>query len=116
MDFILGMGNSIIDNAPALVGFILPPFVDIVNKDVKNETERFYVSVFLCLVAACLLHWKELAYGNPEQFAVWVGIIFTESQTTYNLYFKHSNLRTVLQSRLHKREVLEEPTEESPIQ
>lgn len=110
-DFFLGAGNYIIDNAPALVGFILPPFVDIVNKDVKNETERFYVSVFLCVVAAILLHWKELAYGNEEQFFMWIGIIFSESQTTYNLYFKHSNLRGILQSKLQKNEV-----EDNPIQ
>lgn len=94
MDAVLGLGLFFVNNAPALVGLILPVFVDVLNRDVHDETERFWVTVLLCVMAAGLLHWRELVDSSPEKFALWIGLIFTESQVMYRLYFKDSWLRS----------------------
>jgi hypothetical protein len=93
MEYAVGLGGLVIANAPQLVGFIMPPFVEVFNREVKTETQRFLVSVVACLFAAVLLHWNEIAYGTPEQVFSFAGVIFLESQATYRLYFKDSQLQ-----------------------
>lgn len=78
----------IVNNAPALVGFILPPFVFWLNKDVPDEMEKAWLTGIVCFVVAALLHFKELTGGDPELVVKWFAIIFSEAHYTYTFYFK----------------------------
>lgn len=98
MDYLLAFGHAIVQNAPYLVGFVMPPFVEIVNKDVKTEEERYIVAVLVCGFAAVVLHWHQIAYGSPEQVVAYAGIIFLESNTLFKLYFANSWFRGKIQS------------------
>ena len=110
MDFLISAGALIIANAPHLVGFLMPPIVEVLNKDVKGANERFLVTVFVCLLAATILHWNELIYGSPEQLLASAGIIFTESQVVFKLYFQNSWVRWKIQTKMDgEGEKIEKP-------
>lgn len=92
MEGLIQLGNWIIANASMLIGVIMPPVVDYLNKDVRTDRERFLVSIFACFVAALLLHWQQI-YDNPGQLLATAGIIFTECQVVFKVYFKDAWLR-----------------------
>lgn len=98
MEYLAAYANYLVDNAPALVGFVLPVVVDYLNKDVPNERERFLVTVFVCLVTGTLLKWHDIAYGSPEAAVASTSIVFLESQVIYRTYFKTAWLRGKLLS------------------
>lgn len=100
METLLALWTAGVENAPHLVGFILPPFVEILNRDVKKENERFLVAVVVCLLTAIFLHWKEVAYGTPEQVVMYTALIFTESQAVFQLYFAKSWFRGTIQEKI----------------
>lgn len=104
--------NGLIDNAPALVGFLLPPLIEVLNKQVYNRGERFFVAMVTCAIAAILLHWREIETGNPEMVTANFLLIATESQLLYKTYFGDSWLRGYIQTRVGTqwgKEVPEEP-------
>ena len=100
MVFLYGAGLFVLNHAPELVGFLLPPLVDILNRDVPNDEERHIVAVMTCIAVAFLLKGNLLLYNSPEQFAYFLALVFVECNNTYNLYFKRSFLRTKLQESL----------------
>lgn len=106
MDIVVTIGKAIIDNAPQLVGFILPPFVEILNRDVKQDGERYFVSLMACAFVAILLHFNEITTSSPETIVTTAGIIFLESNTTYKLYFQDSGLRSLIKEKIGKKETL----------
>lgn len=100
MEYAITLLTALLDNAPLLVGFILPPLVEVLNRDVSNPKERLIVSLLTCFVVAVTLHWREIAYGSPEQVLAFSGIIFTESQLTFKLYFADSWAREKIQQKV----------------
>lgn len=101
MEYLLGLGSLIALNAPYLVGFIMPPFVEVLNKDVKKSNERFLVALIACFTVSILLHWNAIAYGTPEQLFTYAGIIFTECMVIFKLYFSDSWLRGTIQDKIN---------------
>lgn len=121
MDALLGFASFLAENARPLTGFAVPIIVEILNKEADDEQEKFWVSVITCIVVAILIHLEPLLSGTmtAEQFAIWFGLIFSESQATYHLYFKYSEPRRVIQRIIGKRVdedtqvSLEQPIEET---
>jgi hypothetical protein len=107
--------KHVVDNAPYLVGFFMPPLVDVLNRDIKDETERFIVSTLLCAIAAFIIQYPSLRLGSVEGFAGTIALLFTESQTIFKLYFKQSALRGQLLTKIYpdmtKKEIKAETTE-----
>lgn len=90
---------------PQLSGFILPPIIEILNKDVTDDRYRFIVSMLICLVVAFFVKFDSINTGNYSDLVTSFGIIFAESQVVFKLYFKESFLRTVMIDRLHSVDV-----------
>lgn len=105
MDILLALVRFFIDNAPELVGIVLPPVVDFINKDVPNEQEKFIVTVLVCLVAALFLKWNNITYGTPEAIFLTASIIFLESQAVFKLYFKNSYIREKIKEKVEPKRV-----------
>jgi len=101
--YLPAIGTAVIDNAPFLVGFIMPPIVEVFVRDIPNSKGRLIVSLLLSFLAAVWIHWHQIAIGDPEQILVISGAIFTESQAMYNLYFKDSMLRYAIQNKVDSR-------------
>lgn len=82
-----------------LVGFLLPPLIDVVNVKVKDEKIRFLVSLVICVVVGAILNVDRLAAGSVEEALRSAGIVFATAQTAYRLYWKKSEVRENLRVR-----------------
>lgn len=111
LSFLLLSWNTVVDHAPVLVGVLLPPFVEILAKDIKNESERLIFTFITCFLVAGLLQWKHLAGTTPEQVFLYMGLVFMESQAVFKLYFRDSMLRAKIQEKVNP-ELLEEKKKE----
>lgn len=80
---------------PDLVGVLLPPVIEIVNKNLPEDasTKKFLSAMAICFMAALLLKWNSLMAGSLDQLLASFGLIFTESQVVYRLYFKDSFIK-----------------------
>lgn len=76
-----------------IIGAILPPFIDLINKHIKDEKYRYLISVVVCVGLAVGMNYAEML---PENVIKTLGVIFVSSQTIYKLYWKQSNLRASL--------------------
>lgn len=90
--------------APDFIGFLLPPVIEIMNKDKTNEKQKFIISMAVCLVAAFFTKYNSLTGGDYNSVLTSFGIIFVESQVIFKLYFKNSFFRSVMVERLTKTE------------
>lgn len=102
---------------PNWVGFFLPFMVQVLNIEVHKESERYIISVLVCIFIASVIHWHDIAYGDPKTMFSTVGILFVESNTFYTLYFSRSGIRAGLIKLLGGTAQLQEPLEkvEPPI-
>ena len=105
-------------HAPNLIGFILPPVIEVLNKDIPSDKkiniglgrfsfpveEKFLATLSICLCAAAVLNIQKIAVGSPEEVITSFGLIFTESQAVYRLYFKDSWLREKIQDATSEEE------------
>lgn len=97
----IGIGSIIVSNAPLLVGFILPPIVEALNKDVPSEKERRYIAILISFIVAVILHWREIEVGTPEMAVAYFILIFGEQQALFKFYFQDSRLRSFIQSKVN---------------
>jgi hypothetical protein len=88
LELLRQLGSEIITHAPFLVGFILPPLVQVINKDIESSGQRLVVSLVICFLCGVILKWGSVENGNPEEVLKHAGLIFAESHTVYQLYFK----------------------------
>jgi hypothetical protein len=82
------MNDAII---PLVLGVILPPIIDLVNKYVANSKLRYLVALVFSLVAGAIIAVVQSGWDN-----VWAdaGLVFAASQTVYKLWYEHSGLQT----------------------
>ena len=99
MEAVLGIVSFIIDNAPLLVGVILPFAVEVINRDIHHEHEKFIITVAVCIITATLLHLRQLAAGSVDEILASASIIFAESQIVFKLYFKKSFFREAISTK-----------------
>lgn len=73
-----------------VLGAVLPPVIDLVNRFVPNSRIRFLISIGFAVVVGAILAF--LQYGED----VWsnAGLIFAASQTVYKLWYEKSQLQT----------------------
>lgn len=100
MEYILGLLQIASAHSPELVGFILPPVVEVLNRDIDDQRERFIVSCLVCFFIAAILDWKYLAAGTPEALIGTFTILFAESQVVFKTYFANSTIRYKISGRL----------------
>lgn len=91
----------IVMHATELVGLVLPPFIDYLNREVPNENERFLVAVMVCVAVAVLTKWSNLQSGSATEVMTTASIIFLQSQVIFKLYFKNSFIREKLQQTVY---------------
>jgi len=96
----LALGSVLVTNAPFFVGFVLPPFIEWLNRDVPKERDRRIVAIVTCGIVGLLLSWPKIAYGTPEQAVAFIGSVFADSHTVFKLYFQRSFIRETIQDRI----------------
>lgn len=76
-----------------LIGIILPPFIDLVNKHIQDKRIKFLVSLLVCIVLGIMLEANKLKYSSAEDILGSIALVFASAQTSYRLYWKGSTLR-----------------------
>lgn len=89
------------------LGLVLPPVIDVLNREVINEDERFIVACLTCLIIALIIDWPQIANGNASNLPATAALLFTEAQSVFKLYWSKSFLRDQLQTKVGK---VEDPT------
>lgn len=87
----------------AVVGFILPPFIDIVNTRVTNTKVRFFISLLVSLVIGLLTVFLTdgIDLSNIPSILLAGTSAFTTAQITYKQYYEESKARTQLKTFLN---------------
>lgn len=82
--------NEIIE---IVVGAVLPPFIDLINKRVANSTIRYIFSLLICLIIGVAASWQDL---NWQDVLTSGALVFASAQTVYKTYYKDSKLQATL--------------------
>lgn len=98
MELIQSIAAWIGTNAPYLIGFLLPPFVQVLNRDIpENGRSKFIVTTIVCFLVAVILNWRtifaETDWGSVEATLATFSFILAQSEIAYRLYFKNSALQ-----------------------
>lgn len=100
MDVLLWIINNapaywqvLVVNAPGVVGFIMPFFIQIVTTRLKHDEQKVWASVAMCFVVAAIFSWDSLKYGTLTDIVQSFGIIFAESHVVFITFFRTSPLR-----------------------
>lgn len=113
--------GTFLANAPYLIGFILPPFVQVLNRDVpEHGRSKYVVTGLVCIVVALLLNWKAIFettdWQSIEMTLKTLGLILAESEAAYRLYFNNSALQQRLIVRMTAQAVPPETPAAAPAQ
>ena len=76
------------------VGFILPFFIDLVNKFVADSRAKFAIAMAICFLVALVLNFDQFNNLQWEEVMNKGSFLFAQAQLTYNLYWKKSTPRT----------------------
>lgn len=92
-----------------LIGFILPPLVDMIFKidipwlDADGDSKvRMVVSFLACAIVGIVVNINDLRPFNLNQILGNIAIVFTTAQLTYKMYWKNSDAREVLDEKVDK--------------
>jgi len=75
----------------ALLGLIVPPFVDLLTKKISSSNVRFWVSILFCLGVAVLINLNNLSTKDIFES---LGTVVLFAQMMYQTYWKNSDLRS----------------------
>lgn len=90
-----------------LIGFLLPPLIDFVNKEIDNRDARFWTSVFICITFGLVVNFIESngfsTYNEMSLVKFVEGLslsamaMFGIAQLTYRgIGYKDSNLQNTI--------------------
>jgi hypothetical protein len=74
-----------------LIGLVLPPAVDLVNRFIQQSWLRYVVALLVSLILGGILAYAQYGWGG---IAADAGVIFIASQTVYKLWYDKSGLQT----------------------
>lgn len=94
------MDTAKYQGAAYLIGFILPPFIDVLNKHVASSKLRFAISILVSVICGVAITYPSLAFGDVNGFLVACAVVFSEAQVVYNLYWKDSDARAKMQAKM----------------
>lgn len=77
-----------------LIGFVLPPIIDLINRKIADKVIRFWVSILVCSVVGLFVHIvKNQMIVGYEDLSKDIMYIFGIAQISYNgLWSNHMML------------------------
>ncbi len=82
-----------------LIGFLLPPLIDTINRYIKSSYARFWVSVIVCAVIGTILDilsHNGLTGVTQESIAQSILMVFGSAQLSYKGVWENSKARANL--------------------
>lgn len=78
-------------NFLSLVGFLLPPIIDLINNKITNKDIRFWMSVVVCAVVGTLVELVTTGGLTIEGASTQIMLTFGMAQLTFNALWKGSS-------------------------
>lgn len=78
------------NNFLALIGFLLPPLIDLVNNYIKNSRARFWMSVAVCAIVGTLVEFVITGGLTVEGVSTQTMLTFGMAQLSYGALWKGS--------------------------
>ena len=82
-----------------LVGFLLPPLIDVINRKVGDSDIRFWVSVFVCAIVGLGINYVDTLFifesvkAGFDSISASVLIVFGAAQLTYRGIYEGGRLQ-----------------------
>ena len=76
-----------------LIGFILPPLIDLINKKVIDSRWRFVISFVTCVGVGVGMNVGNFNIESVGDILGSIAVVFSAAQIAYNLYYEKSDLR-----------------------
>lgn len=83
-------------NFLALIGFLLPPLIDLINNKVADRQIRFWISVVVCGLVGAGVEWVMAGALTFEGVSTQILMTIGMAQLTYNAVWKGSLADTEL--------------------
>jgi hypothetical protein len=93
------IARAIIDVVQVWHGPILPVLIDYLNQYIPDARARFLVSVLVCISITSLLNLDKLITGDWAGLIGTIGLVFTQAQIMYKLYWEKSDARVAIYGR-----------------
>lgn len=78
-----------------LLGLLLPPLIELINKKVTDSTWKFWISVVVCAIFGVLInfftHGNHL--GSQDDVAKSILAVFAASQISFKTVWENSQMR-----------------------
>lgn len=79
-----------------VIGQILPPAIDLINKWVTSAKLRFIVSMGISAIIGVLFNFNNIHIGSLAEVLTTILIVFGSAQGAYNLYYKGSKVQNII--------------------
>lgn len=77
------------------IGFLLPPFIDLINRKVKDSDAKFWISVAVCSVIGTGLSYINFGGWAPFNDTInTIFVVFGTAQLAYVGVYKESSVQT----------------------
>ena len=80
-----------------LIGLLLPPVIDLINRKIKDSDLKFWVSVAFCVVVGAVLQVVS-GGGNAEAYFESIMAVFGLAQLSYMAVYQDSGVQTKIRS------------------
>lgn len=84
------------DNFLSLIGFILPPVIDLINRKIEDRDARFWISVLFCSVVGVVVYYAINRTISIDGMSAQILITFGEAQLIYKALWENSEARKEL--------------------
>lgn len=78
-------------NFLALIGFLLPPAIDLINNKIADRQIRFWISVVVCGLVGAGIEWVMVGALTFEGVSTQILMTIGMAQLTYNAIWKNSS-------------------------
>lgn len=85
-----------------LIGVLLPPLIDLVNKHFKDSTVKFWISVVICAVVGIGINWLQTAFKfmssmeAADSIAASILATFGTAQLVYKAVYEDSKMQDTI--------------------
>lgn len=83
-------------NFLALIGFLLPPVIDLINNKIASSYARFWLAVLVCALVGTFIEWVMVGILTFEGVSTQILLTFGMAQLTYGALWKGSPADTEL--------------------
>ena len=92
-----------VNGTELIIGAVLPPFIDLINRKVEHSRVRYAISLVVCVIVGFGISFWENKLSTGDILGS-IATVFLASQTVYKTYYNKSGVRTKINSILEPQE------------